>query len=70
MRVQTLFVVTCGEPASIDVAAFRFSEQVSLKDFVNSQLTSCQTQLGLLGFQQLLATVEPDVMTQLKHFLQ
>lgn len=44
--------------------------KVSLREFVNSQLGLCQTQMGPDGFQQLLATVDADVVIQLKHFLQ
>ena len=43
---------------------------VSLRDFVTSQMEASQRQHGAQAFNMLMNTVDPEVLTQLKEFVQ
>ena len=42
---------------------------INLKDFVLQELTKCQSQYGQNTFNQLMETVDPDVVQQLQDFV-
>lgn len=42
---------------------------VPLKDFIYSQLNQCQRLHGQEAFHRLMEQVDPDIMTQLQHFM-